>query len=101
MGTFFLVYCAVLIDERSLFFSDPSMKQYYDAFVSPFLVDWLVTALIVSMAGPKHTLTRTDPYNTQHTHAHTATHTQYSRYSHQPHDRSSAWAPSSLSTARS
>ena len=52
MGTFFLVYCALLIDERSLFFSDPSAKQYYDAFVSPFLVGWLVTALIMSMAGP-------------------------------------------------
>ena len=51
-GTFFLIYCALMLEERPQFFKDPSNEEYWKAAAEPFLIGWLVTALVMSMAGP-------------------------------------------------
>ena len=52
IGTFFLIYCALLIEERPDFFPTPEFLPYWKAAAEPFLIGWLVTALVMSMAGP-------------------------------------------------
>lgn len=51
VGTFFLIYCALMIEERPNFLPE-EMEPIWKAFVEPFFLGWMVCALVMAMAGP-------------------------------------------------
>jgi glycerol uptake facilitator protein len=51
VGTFFLIYCALMIEERP-FILPEEFEPIWKAIAEPFFVGWMVVACVMSMAGP-------------------------------------------------